>query len=113
MATFDSDYGTVAPFMVFYCNDVTEFSLGKIEETGKVLLYDVKNNVVYDDILPVSHSLKYIFSRFGFSVKQLDLDLYDSIDTYEMITLPLNLLFEKMDTSVGYNIDIYPLVEMT
>jgi hypothetical protein len=94
-------------FMVFYHNEDQLFSIGKIVETGKILLTDLVNNVVYEDILLDYDSLKSTFSNFGYSVKQENLELYDSTDTYEMITLPFKCLFEKMDTNVGHNVDIY------
>jgi hypothetical protein len=96
-------------FMVFYHGDIQEFCIGRNEETGKILFMDIRNNVLHEDILPNHESLKSIFSQFGFAVKQENLELYDSIDTYEMITLPLSQLFEKMNTNVGHNVDIYRL----
>ena len=96
-------------FMVFYHGDTRMFYIGKNEETGKISFIDARNDEIYEDILPEYDSLKSIFYALGFAVKQENLDLYDSIDTYEMITLPLSRLFERMNTNVGYNVEIYSL----
>jgi hypothetical protein len=99
----------IVTFMAFYHGAEHRFSIGRINDIGEILFTDIKNNIIYRDISNDNDSLKTIFSFYGFDVKQNDLDLYDSDDTYEMITLPLDLLFEKMDLRYGYNVEIIPL----
>lgn len=90
----------------FYLDDYLAFSLGKSIETNEILIKDNRINFVYTDIVPEYQSLEIIFRGFGCEIVQNTLRLYDSINTQEMITLPLNRLFDKMDMMYRHNVDI-------
>lgn len=103
----------VNTFMIFYLDNVNMFSMGRETSTGKILLKNNITGVVYEDILEDYDSLSFIFAPLGYMIKQENLDLYDSIDTFEMVSLPLKDLFARMDMNCGYNVDILRLPVLT